>query len=50
MGRDVEISDQLFERNDLSSQLMIQLAGLYADTKKTLSLATGCLLPDGFDK
>ena len=49
--RDVEISDQLFERNDLSSQLMIQLASLYARHKKNIKLEQlVAQLPDGFDK
>ena len=50
-GEMLKLADQLFERNDLSSQLMLQLAGLYARHKKNSKLEQLIAqLPDGFDK
>ena len=50
-GEMLKLADQLFERNDLSSQLMIQLASLYAMHKKNVKLEQlVAQLPDGFDK
>ena len=50
-GEMLKLADQLFERNDLSSQLVIQLANLYARHKKNIKLEQlVAQLPDGFDK
>ena len=50
-GETLKLADQLFERNDLSSQLVIQLANLYARHKKNIKLEQlVAQLPDGFDK
>ena len=47
----LKLADQLFERNDLSSQLMLQLASLYAIHKKNIKLEQLIAqLPDGFNK
>ena len=48
-GEMLKLADQLFERNDLSSQLIIQLASLYARQNSKFEQLVE-QLPDGFDK
>ncbi len=47
----LKLADQLFKRNDLSSQLLLQLASLYARHNKKIKLGQLIAqLPNGFDK
>lgn len=47
----LKLADQLSRRNDLSSQLLLQLAGLYARHNKKIKLGRLIAqLPNGFDK
>ena len=50
-GEMFKLADQLFERNDLSPQLILQLASLYAMHKKNVKLEQlVAQLPEGFNK
>ena len=47
----LKLADQLFKRNDLSSQILLQLASLYARHDKNIKLGQLIAqLPNGFDK